>query len=1071
MPRPDNRIARTLPGRDPMYDVSDRRRAVTLDKQNLAEIEKLAHVNRTPDGPGQRRYKTAGDAAEMLAGLNTGRRSVAERMIQSVVDDARDLFGIAKEGLSHGFTQHMVKAMIEAGLQIREDNELSKAGPFIGPRGGKWADAEMTIPWKDSRSTGNAARDRNRTKAKNAQRAKSKSDTKKKGGKKMIPGLPVKAKDRAAKDARKKSGAAPPAKGTRSLKPAPPAKPFQPKPGAKPAKAAKPTPAKSAESKAKAPKGAKGAAPTKGGAAKPPFGKKGPPGKGTQLPGKDKPPAAPLFGSIKAVGKVLPDGRKPYAPGVPVPQADAPERDIDKRMKPGEAHEEISSRFEKIKKLAGEHNVRVTGKVNANHSHAHMDELEKRVGLKVASRFGVQPKDVQHGAHMSPSMPAAHASQLPPHGQAQGAAPGPGSPMGASGQQGGSASSPGGSAQPGGPAVPTESAQQSPGGPPAMQPHPSAMGAGGMAPAGGAPPQQSTPMNAPPVQPPSLGGAPPAGPAVGQPPGHPHPSHIPQPAPPPGAGAAPNGDKGGPPSADQPPSGPPSGGGDQLPPDVNESSPHGQKMIGEAVDTQMDKLTQIKSRVTQPHHKQMLNELKQDAASVKKAPSRSAFQWLSHKIASFVALVGGAAIGGLAGGPAGALTGAMLGKQMVKSERLMIDTKTGRTVLVKGETLEKAVGGWTPIPGGSHGGMRRRRAKGWDYWYPSQEAVQTAKDEHGKKQIDIERFSSMTRSGYPKDPAKKQEWQEHGDIRNHASDYLARRPSNVRVGGNKPPEETMAKNEGDRGGHVIGHTASGHAIYAGTAPPVHNPRPPTRAQLDANSDEPKTAITKLHDAPSGEHTHDEKTEHTPSGQRPVVKLPTYAHERAYEKAHGGMSASWHANTAKWHGKERDKAAAEHAQLQSKGASTPAERDRLHAVASRREYHQRMQNAHALTAQAKNAGQQSHPRAAELAVQASKFAQATHSPTMAKSFGFRMHEPEPIEDEPIIKADVLGPLREFMKPHHVIVSSDTGEEFTLRGELQKAGVPECFLDSDGARSTTLPYDAAVDLYRHLAKGEA
>jgi hypothetical protein len=271
------------------------------------------------------------------------------------------------------------------------------------------------------------------------------------------------------------------------------------------------------------------------------------------------------------------------------------------------------------------------------------------------------------------------------------------------------------------------------------------------------------------------------------------------------------------------------------------------------------------------------------------------------------------------------------------------------------------------------------------------------------------------------------------------------------------------KAEGERGGHVVGHTASGKPIYATAgAPPVRMSRNPPKAH---ELDEPRTAVTEVHGAPSAEHAGDPTTEKTPSGQRPLVKLPTYAHERAFDKAHGGMSASWHKATAAWHGKERDKAATEHAQLQSKGASTPAERDRLHAVSSRREYHQRMQNAHALTAQAKSAGQQTHPRAAELAVQATKYARQSQAPTMAKSFGI------PRDEEPIIKADVLSPLRELMKPHQVIVASDSGDEFTLRGDLSKAGVPECFLKSEGARSTTLGYDAAIDLYRHLSKGEA
>lgn len=34
------------------------------------------------------------------------------------------------------------------GIKVLNDY-LSKAGPFVGPRGGKWADAKHTIPWKE----------------------------------------------------------------------------------------------------------------------------------------------------------------------------------------------------------------------------------------------------------------------------------------------------------------------------------------------------------------------------------------------------------------------------------------------------------------------------------------------------------------------------------------------------------------------------------------------------------------------------------------------------------------------------------------------------------------------------------------------------------------------------------------------------------------------------------------------------------------------------------------------------------------------------------------------------------
>lgn len=77
-------------------------------------------------------------------------------------------------------------------------------------------------------------------------------------------------------------------------------------------------------------------------------------------------------------------------------------------------------------------------------------------------------------------------------------------------------------------------------------------------------------------------------------------------------------------------------------------------------------------------------------------------------------------------------------------EALGVDEKGN---LVKSRFIIKAGpsgGGWMPIPGGHHGGLRRRHGAGWEYWYPNgaphfvPREQKHPEEQHGHEQIDPE---------------------------------------------------------------------------------------------------------------------------------------------------------------------------------------------------------------------------------------------------------------------------------------------------------------------------------------------
>jgi hypothetical protein len=92
-----------------------------------------AYSGRSPEGSTARTVEDA---------LRSGQRSLGWGVDRRVSKKA------GKKNLQRSLTE--VDADAEGLRKAMERAELRKAGgPFIGPRGGKWADAKHTIPWKD----------------------------------------------------------------------------------------------------------------------------------------------------------------------------------------------------------------------------------------------------------------------------------------------------------------------------------------------------------------------------------------------------------------------------------------------------------------------------------------------------------------------------------------------------------------------------------------------------------------------------------------------------------------------------------------------------------------------------------------------------------------------------------------------------------------------------------------------------------------------------------------------------------------------------------------------------------
>lgn len=58
---------------------------------------------------------------------------------------------VARRAIVSVFGKALLVVPIDAGADVTRLEYLGKAGPYIGPKGGKWADPQHKIPWKDTR--------------------------------------------------------------------------------------------------------------------------------------------------------------------------------------------------------------------------------------------------------------------------------------------------------------------------------------------------------------------------------------------------------------------------------------------------------------------------------------------------------------------------------------------------------------------------------------------------------------------------------------------------------------------------------------------------------------------------------------------------------------------------------------------------------------------------------------------------------------------------------------------------------------------------------------------------------
>ena len=254
---------------------------------------------------------------------------------------------------------------------------------------------------------------------------------------------------------------------------------------------------------------------------------------------------------------------------------------------------------------------------------------------------------------------------------------------------------------------------------------------GGVGPAPSLPPTRPGAMGSPvplpaPADAPPVVGAPPRGApgAAATPPGSPVvPGTVPAPPLPASAG----------PGADVTPA--PPGKSKPL-------GPHEAHAMQQRINELEGQLDAAKPKMTQPYHKQVYNELRADAADVRKRPSPEAEAWLGNRIKAFLAFLTGAAVGvavaGVAGPAAGVAAGGFATSRMLKSEdegpRLYVGL--GGRVLLADLSKGGPGAGWSQIPGGRHGGFRKPKPGGYDYWYPDQASAGQAAAHHDRAAVE-----------------------------------------------------------------------------------------------------------------------------------------------------------------------------------------------------------------------------------------------------------------------------------------------------------------------------------------------
>lgn len=136
-------------------------------QRDLADLEDTMRSNIDPSvWGGAHNYATVDHAAVDL-GMDAERTREARVAIAQVAADARDLLTVSKACVDAGIPRDLIPEVIRRGLALRQrltkaeaGAELAKAaqvktgGPYTGPKGGKWADPKMTIPWKEGKGGG-----------------------------------------------------------------------------------------------------------------------------------------------------------------------------------------------------------------------------------------------------------------------------------------------------------------------------------------------------------------------------------------------------------------------------------------------------------------------------------------------------------------------------------------------------------------------------------------------------------------------------------------------------------------------------------------------------------------------------------------------------------------------------------------------------------------------------------------------------------------------------------------------------------------------------------------------------
>lgn len=136
---------------------------------NKERLDLIREVSRTGkrsriDDHGATPRPTVASVVQGL-GLDRARESQWSRLIQDIATPTATSIAVRKaviaKLLEDKADPELKRALLQRTLRYHRDlkksfveEELWKAGPFIGPRGGKWADAKHTIPWKEEKTKG-----------------------------------------------------------------------------------------------------------------------------------------------------------------------------------------------------------------------------------------------------------------------------------------------------------------------------------------------------------------------------------------------------------------------------------------------------------------------------------------------------------------------------------------------------------------------------------------------------------------------------------------------------------------------------------------------------------------------------------------------------------------------------------------------------------------------------------------------------------------------------------------------------------------------------------------------------